>query len=141
MRYYLQITVAVVIAAMIASSCSMPKVELRTECDVATDVLLRQIQIELLELGFDIKGADFEAGYLRASIYRSTPGVAYSNWQVTWSFREVQGEIVAYYEQNSAGILKYGDDSADRSIDLYWNVRNRLEELCRHKIRFVEIEK
>ena len=148
-------TILLILASIFFISCSNPKYQIQTECNLSIDDLFKSITTLLMQENFLIKQSDIRLGYLQAETIPEFDDAALmvgSSSQVykIWVFQYKQGKIIATarsirtIKQNhlqDGSQIYYSDKiNKNKRTKWYWNIRNGLENLCGNKIVIAEIE-
>lgn len=112
--------------------------QLNTECkDLPKAEILNSLVTKLSSEGFTIKENNFGLDMIKAEI--KTNKIKNDN-VFMWSFYYLNGTIIASahsyneFTQSSFDNITSYNDNTDKSIELYWNIRNELERICGQKI-------
>jgi hypothetical protein len=133
---------------LLLSSCGTTVWQMKTKCDVPTKEMFKKISIVFMQENFLIKENDAEMGYLLAETTpEHDPWFGGTNVRI-WMF-QAQGDIITaqarsarttsnVYGATTGGSVTYINDEFSEDLTWYWNVRNKLEDICGNKIQFIK---
>ena len=127
------------IAGIILSSC-IPTYQLRSDCDINTADLFKNLTSLLSEEGSTVENANTELGFLQAS-KKVTTNFSIPEGIYFWKFSFNKGSLKAYsYHRLSSGSEYYDNDKASRTYQKhYWTIRDYLGKVCKN-VEIVEIK-